>query len=114
MKCRRVYATLAATVFALSAGASAREFVLPLGTLLQRMMNEPNSWHASGTHRGFPRRQQAVLPSGGRGKDPRACCCTRTASDRRGCSHSKNVIVSEFRVHDLAALVQLPVPEMRL
>ncbi len=69
MKCRRVYATLAATVFALSAGASAREFVLPLGTLLQRMMNEPNSWHASGTHRGFPRRQQAVLPSGGRGKD---------------------------------------------
>ncbi len=42
MKCRIVYATLAATVFALSAGASAREVVLPAGTLLQCTMNEPN------------------------------------------------------------------------
>ena len=42
MKCRLVYATLAATVFALSAGASAREVVLPAGTLLQCTMNEPN------------------------------------------------------------------------
>lgn len=42
MKCSVVYATLAATVFALSAGASAREVVLPAGTLLQCTMNEPN------------------------------------------------------------------------
>jgi len=42
MKCRLVYATLAATIFALSAGASAREVVLPAGTLLQCTMNEPN------------------------------------------------------------------------
>jgi hypothetical protein len=42
MKCRLVYATLAATVFALTAGASAREVILPAGTLLQCTMNEPN------------------------------------------------------------------------
>jgi hypothetical protein len=42
MKCSVVYATLAATVLALTAGASAREVVLPAGTLLQCTMNEPN------------------------------------------------------------------------
>ncbi len=42
MKCSVVYVTLAVTVLALSAGASAREVVLPAGTLLQCTMNEPN------------------------------------------------------------------------
>lgn len=42
MKYRVVFATLAATIFTLSAGASAREVVLPAGTLLQCTMNEPN------------------------------------------------------------------------
>ncbi len=37
-----VYATLAFTLLALTAGASAREVVLPAGTLLQCTMNEPN------------------------------------------------------------------------
>ena len=42
MKCSVVYATLAVTVLALTAGASAREVVLPAGTLLQCTLNEPN------------------------------------------------------------------------
>jgi len=42
MKCRVVYATLAVTVLGLCVGASAREVVLPAGTLLQCTMNEPN------------------------------------------------------------------------
>lgn len=42
MKCSVVYASLALTVLALTAGASAREVVLPAGTLLQCTMNEPN------------------------------------------------------------------------
>lgn len=42
MKCRLVYATLALTVLGLTAGASAREIVLPAGTLLQCTLNEPN------------------------------------------------------------------------
>ncbi|MCU1301068.1 MAG: hypothetical protein JWQ87_1352 [Candidatus Sulfotelmatobacter sp.] len=42
MKCSVVFATLVATLLALSAGASAREVVLPAGTLLQCTMNEPN------------------------------------------------------------------------
>jgi len=42
MKCSVVCATVVVTVLALSAGASAREVVLPAGTLLQCTMNEPN------------------------------------------------------------------------
>jgi hypothetical protein len=42
MKCSLVYATLAVTVLALSLGASARDIVLPAGTLLQCTLNEPN------------------------------------------------------------------------
>ena len=42
MKCSVVLATLVVTVLALTAGASAREVVLPAGTLLQCTMNEPN------------------------------------------------------------------------
>jgi hypothetical protein len=42
MKSSVVYATLVIAVFALSAGASARDVVLPAGTLLQCTMNEPN------------------------------------------------------------------------
>jgi len=42
MKSSVVIATLAATLLALTAGASAREVVLPAGTLLQCTMNEPN------------------------------------------------------------------------
>lgn len=42
MKRSLVYATLALTVFALTAWASAREVVLPAGTLLQCTLNEPN------------------------------------------------------------------------
>jgi hypothetical protein len=42
MKCRVVLATLALSVLGLTAGASAREVVLPAGTLLQCTMNEPN------------------------------------------------------------------------
>jgi hypothetical protein len=42
MKCSLVYATLALTVVGLTAGASAREVVLPAGTLLQCTLNEPN------------------------------------------------------------------------
>jgi len=42
MKRSLVHATLALTVFALSAGASARVVVLPAGTLLQCTLNEPN------------------------------------------------------------------------
>ena len=42
MKCSCVYATLALTILALTAGASARETVLPAGTLLQCTLNEPN------------------------------------------------------------------------
>lgn len=42
MKCSLVYATFALTVLALTAGASAREVVLPAGTLLQCTLNEPN------------------------------------------------------------------------
>jgi hypothetical protein len=42
MKCSVVLATLALTVLGLTAGASAREVVLPAGTLLQCTMNEPN------------------------------------------------------------------------
>jgi hypothetical protein len=42
MKCSFVYATLALTLLALTAGAGAREVVLPAGTLLQCTMNEPN------------------------------------------------------------------------
>jgi hypothetical protein len=47
MKCSVVYATLAVTVLALTAGASAREVVLPAGTLLQCTLNEPNFSSAS-------------------------------------------------------------------
>jgi hypothetical protein len=42
MKSSVVYATLVIAVLALSAGASARDVVLPAGTLLQCTMNEPN------------------------------------------------------------------------
>lgn len=42
MKCSSVCATLVVTVLALSAAASAREVVLPAGTLLQCTLNEPN------------------------------------------------------------------------
>ncbi len=42
MKCSCVYATLALTILALTSGASARETVLPAGTLLQCTLNEPN------------------------------------------------------------------------
>ena len=42
MKCSVVHATLVVTVLALSVGASAREVVLPAGTLLQCTLNEPN------------------------------------------------------------------------
>jgi hypothetical protein len=42
MKCSLVCATLVVTVLALSAGAGAREVVLPAGTLLQCTLNEPN------------------------------------------------------------------------
>ncbi len=42
MKCSLVCATLVITVLALSAGAGAREVVLPAGTLLQCTLNEPN------------------------------------------------------------------------
>jgi len=42
MKCSVVLSSLAVTVLALTAGASAREVVLPAGTLLQCTMNEPN------------------------------------------------------------------------
>jgi len=42
MKCSAVLATLALTVLGLTAGASAREVVLPAGTLLQCTLNEPN------------------------------------------------------------------------
>jgi hypothetical protein len=42
MKCSCVYATLALTVLAFTSGASAREAVLPAGTLLQCTLNEPN------------------------------------------------------------------------
>ena len=42
MKWSVVLATLVVTLLALSAGASAREVVLPAGTLLQCTMNEPN------------------------------------------------------------------------
>jgi hypothetical protein len=42
MKSSLVYATVVATVLGLTAGASAREVVLPAGTLLQCTLNEPN------------------------------------------------------------------------
>ncbi|MGA8621600.1 MAG: hypothetical protein WB660_24145 [Candidatus Sulfotelmatobacter sp.] len=42
MKYSLVYATLALTLLGLTAGASARDVVLPAGTLLQCTMNEPN------------------------------------------------------------------------
>ncbi len=42
MKCSLVCATLVVVVLALSAGAGAREVVLPAGTLLQCTLNEPN------------------------------------------------------------------------
>jgi hypothetical protein len=42
MKFRLVYAAVVATVLGLVAGASAREVVLPAGTLLQCTLNEPN------------------------------------------------------------------------
>ena len=42
MKCSLVYATLVVTVLALCLGASARDVVLPAGTLLQCTLNEPN------------------------------------------------------------------------
>jgi hypothetical protein len=42
MKCSVVLGTLALTVVGWTAGASAREVVLPAGTLLQCTMNEPN------------------------------------------------------------------------
>ena len=42
MKFNLVYATLVATVLGLTADASAREIVLPAGTLLQCTLNEPN------------------------------------------------------------------------
>jgi hypothetical protein len=42
MKCSVVLATLVVAVLALSVGASAREVVLPAGTLLQCTLNEPN------------------------------------------------------------------------
>jgi hypothetical protein len=42
MKYNLVYTTLVATVLSLAAGASAREVVLPAGTLLQCTLNEPN------------------------------------------------------------------------
>jgi hypothetical protein len=42
MKCSSVCAILVVSVLALSAAASAREVVLPAGTLLQCTMNEPN------------------------------------------------------------------------
>src|SRR3984957_3995391 len=42
MKSSVVIATLAASLLALTAGASAREVVLPAGTLLQCTLNEPN------------------------------------------------------------------------
>lgn len=41
MKCR-LYVVLAASLFALTLSASAREMVLPAGTLLKCTMNEPN------------------------------------------------------------------------
>ncbi len=47
MKCSVVHATLFVTVLALSVGASAREVVLPAGTLLQCTLNEPNFSSAS-------------------------------------------------------------------
>ena len=42
MKCSWLYATLVVTVLALCLGASARDVVLPAGTLLQCTLNEPN------------------------------------------------------------------------
>jgi hypothetical protein len=42
MKCSVAYATLVLTVLALTTGVSAREVVLPAGTLLQCTLNEPN------------------------------------------------------------------------
>jgi hypothetical protein len=42
MKFNLVYATLVATVLGFTADASAREIVLPAGTLLQCTLNEPN------------------------------------------------------------------------
>jgi hypothetical protein len=47
MKCRLFFATLALTVLGVTASASAREVVLPAGTLLQCTMNEPNFSSAS-------------------------------------------------------------------
>jgi hypothetical protein len=42
MKCSMVYATLILSVLGIAAEASAREVVLPAGTLLQCTLNEPN------------------------------------------------------------------------
>jgi len=42
MKYNLVYTTLVTTVLSLAAGASAREVVLPAGTLMQCTLNEPN------------------------------------------------------------------------
>ena len=47
MKCSLFYATLAVTLLALCLGASARDVVLPAGTLLQCTLNEPNFSSAS-------------------------------------------------------------------
>src|SRR6202163_2980844 len=43
----RLYAVLAASLLALTLGASAREMVLPAGTLLKCSLNEPNLSSAS-------------------------------------------------------------------
>lgn len=47
MKCSLVYATLVSTLLTLTAAGSAREVVLPAGTLLQCTLNEPNFSAAS-------------------------------------------------------------------
>ena len=47
MKCNAFCATLVGTVLALCLGASARDVVLPAGTLLQCTLNEPNFSSAS-------------------------------------------------------------------
>ncbi len=47
MKCRLFFATLAFAILGVTAVASAREVVLPAGTLLQCTMNEPNFSSAS-------------------------------------------------------------------
>ena len=47
MKCRLLFALLAVSLFAFTLTASARDTVVPAGTLLQCTLNEPNLSSAS-------------------------------------------------------------------